>query len=104
MTVEMGIRRHTGEYEVVPVATAATFREVWLPACERLGLEWVARLHDGALTPVPLGLLPQIVNELGQLRGWAAEQPDLKHVVERIDAILAAFRDTDPLACEYDFG
>ena len=36
MAVEMGIRhRESGRYEVVPVATAETFRAVWLPAAER---------------------------------------------------------------------
>jgi hypothetical protein len=41
---------------------------------------------------------------LGRLRGWAAGQAELGFLVERIDAILQAFRETDPSACEYDFG
>ena len=105
MTIEMGIRhRETGTYEVVPVATSETFRKVWLPACERLGLEWVAHLHDGALTPVSPEVVPHLIGELQRLRAWACEQQELGPPVERIDSILRAFRETNPTLCEYDFG
>ena len=105
MTVEMGIRhRDTGDYEVVPVATSATFRKVWLPACDRLGLELVGHFHDGMLTTVPAEAIPRIIGELHRLRAWARDQPELHFVVERIDTILRAFRETDPAVCEYDFG
>jgi hypothetical protein len=105
MTVEMGIRhRDTGEYEVVPVATSDTFCRIWLPACKRLGLEWVAHFHDGALAVVPPESVPQIIAELERLRAGLAEQRELAFVIERIDSILRAFRKTDPAVCEYDFG
>jgi hypothetical protein len=101
----MGIRHlDTGEYEVVPVSTAATYQQVWLPACAQLGLKWVAHFHDGSLTTVPSELIPQIVAELRQLRGWASESPELEFMVERIDTILCIFRETDPALCVYDFG
>ena len=105
MSVEMGIRhRDSGEYEVVPVATLATFRQVWLPACERLGLELVPLFAGGALTIVPPEVVPRIVAEVERLRRWAAEQPDGMYLADRCSGILAAFARTDPAACEYDFG
>ena len=104
MTVEMGIRhRDSGGYEVVPVATAASFRSVWLPACERLGLELVPMFAGGALTTVPPELVPRIIAEVERLRGWAAGQPDGEYLADRCSGILAAFARTDPAACEYDF-
>jgi len=105
MTVEMGIRhRDTGEYEVVPVATSETFRRVWLPACERLGLRLVPLFAGGALTTVPPDLVPQIVAEVEQLQAGAAELRDGDYLADRCSGILAAFGRTDPAACEYDFG
>jgi hypothetical protein len=105
MTVEMGIRhRDSGEYEVVPVATSETFRGVWLPACEQLGLELVPLFAGGALTTVPPKLVSQIVAEVERLRSWAIDQPNSEYLADRCSAILAAFARTDPMACEYDFG
>jgi hypothetical protein len=105
MTVEMGIRyRDSGEYEVVPVATSETFRLVWLPACERLGLELVPLFAGGALTTVPPELVPRIVAEVERLRAWAAGQPDGEYLADRCLGILAAFARTDPAECAYDFG
>lgn len=105
MSVEMGIwHRDSGEYEVVPVATLDTFRRVWLPACERLGLELVPLFAGGALTTIPLELVPRIVDEVERLRGWAAGQPDGEYLADRCSGILAAFARTDATGCEYDFG
>jgi hypothetical protein len=97
MTVEMGIRHHaTGEYEVVPVATSDTFRRVWLPACERLGLEFVPLFAGGALTTVPAELVPQIVAEVERLRAATLATPDGDYLADRCSDILAAFARTDP--------
>jgi hypothetical protein len=105
MTVEMGIRhRNSGEFEVVPVATSETFRCVWLPACEHLGLKLVPLFAGGALTRVPVELVPEIIAEVERLRGWAAEQSDGGYLADRCSGILAAFTRTDPAECEYDFG
>lgn len=105
MTVEMGIRHcATGKYEVVPVATSETFRLVWLPACERLGLEFVPLFAGGALTIVPAELVPRIVAEVEQLRAAAVAWPEGDYLADRCSGILAAFARTDPAACEYDFG
>ena len=101
----MGIRhRDTGEYEVVPVATAEAFHRVWLPACERLGLELVPLFAGGALTTVPPNLIPQIVAEVEQLWIESAELSDGDYLACRCAGILAAFARTDPAVCEYDFG
>jgi hypothetical protein len=105
MAIEMGIRhRDSGEYEVVPVATSETFRRVWLPACERLGLALVPLFAGGALTTVPPELVPQIVAEVERLRADAAALPDGDYLADRCSGILAAFARTDPAGCEYDFG
>ena len=105
MTVEMGIlHRPSGRYEVVPVATAETFRTVWLPAAERLGLGLVPLFSGGALTTVPVELVSRIVSEVIQLRDWAATQPGGGYLAARCRDILTAFERTDPLECEYDFG
>lgn len=104
MTVELGIRhRESGEYEVVPVATSATFREVWLPACKQLGLELVPEFPGGALTTVPAEFVPRIVDELDRLRQWAAGNvgdPYAGYLVDRCDGLLRAFARTDPAACD----
>lgn len=105
MSVELGIRhRDSDEYEVVPIATAETFRRVWLPACERLGLELVPLFSGGSLTVVPQELVPRIVAEVVRLQQWAAAQPDGDYLSVQCASILAAFGRTDPAACEYDFG
>src|SRR5262245_12514429 len=105
MTVEMGIRhRATGTYEVVPIATTNGFREIWLPACEHLGLKLVPLFSGGGLTVVPPELIPGIIAELEKLRGWAAEQPASQGLVERCAGILAALNRADSTMCEYDFG
>lgn len=105
MTVEMGIRhRISGEYEVVPVATSKTFRTVWLPACELLGLELVQLFADGALTSVPQSLVLPIIAELQKLQHWAAEKPDGDYLVVSCQNVLDAFHRTDPSLCAYDFG
>jgi hypothetical protein len=105
MSVEMGIRhRDTGAYEVVPVATAQTFGQVWLPACERLGLKLVPLFANGALTRVPPELIPQILAELEHLRAVATELTDGGYLADQCSGILAAFARTDPALFEYDFG
>jgi choline dehydrogenase-like flavoprotein len=105
VSVEMGIRhRVSGEYKVVPVATSDTFRRVWLPACEQLGLELVPLFAGGALTTVPPELVPQIIAEVERLRGWARAQASGEYLADRCSDILAAFARTDPTGCEYDFG
>jgi hypothetical protein len=105
MTVAMGIRhRESGEYQVIPVATSAAFRDVWLPACDRLGLEWVARFHDGSLTTVAPHVIPEIVAELERMRVWATIQQEMSFVVEKIDVILQAIRDNDVINYEFDVG
>jgi hypothetical protein len=105
MTVSMGIRhRDTGEYEYVPIATSETFRCVWLPACQQLGLGLVALFDGGALTSVPAELVPRIIEEVERLRDWVAAQPGCGFVAERCTDILKALERTDPTVCDYDFG
>ena len=105
MTVAMGIRhRASGEYEVVPVATNETFRRVWLPACERLGLTLVPLFDGGAFFRLPPNLIPGVVSEVNALREWASARPDGEPLAERCGEILAAFGRTDPESCDYDFG
>lgn len=105
MSVEMGIRHlETGEYEVVAVASADTFRSVWIPTAADLGLELVPLFSGGALTRVPVELVPQIISEVIILCDWAHKQPNRESLAERSSGILAAFARTDPSQCEYDFG
>ncbi|OWK36251.1 hypothetical protein [Fimbriiglobus ruber] len=105
MSVELGIRdRDTGQYDVVPIATAETFRRVWLPACDRLGLELVPLFACGALTTVPPELMSRIIAEAERLREGAVGLPEGEYLADRCSCILAAFARTDPAKCEYDFG
>jgi hypothetical protein len=77
MRISLGIHhRESGAYEVVPIATNATFRSVWLPACERLGLSLVPLFEGGGLVFSGPNLARQVVSELEVLRDWAASQPD----------------------------
>jgi hypothetical protein len=105
MAVSMGLRnRLTGEYQEVPIATLASFREVWLPICERLGLVWIPEFAGGALTVVPEQLIQEIVRELQALAHDIGDTPNLRWIAERAEAILAAFAKTTPTEWEYDFG
>lgn len=104
MSISMGIHHKTGEYENIPIATNETFRRVWLPACEAIGLSLVPLFYGGAFLHVPTNLVPGIVSELGRLREWASSQPDGEYLVDRCQDILAAFARTDPEACDYDIG
>ena len=105
MTVALGIRhRDSGEYDVVAVATAAAFRSIWLPACELLGLKLVPLFEGRAFTNVPPSLVPEIVEEVERLKKWALDQPEGAYLAERCTNILAAFKNTSPATCDYDFG
>ena len=105
MAVEMGLRsKATGEYRVVPVATLRSFREVWLPFCERLGQVWIPLFAGGALTTVPSHVIPDVIHELQTLRAEAMTAPDVAWIAESIEAILATFSETNPAEWEYDFG
>jgi hypothetical protein len=105
MAVSIGLlNKATGEYREVPVATLATFRNAWLPLCERLGLLWVPLFAGGALTTVPEHAIPDIIRELHTLAAELSSDPDMDWLRERVDAILAAFAETNPAEWEYDFG
>jgi len=105
MSISLGIRHlESGEYQVVPIATNATFRRVWLPACERLGLSLVPQFEGGGLLFSGANLARQVVSELEVLRDWAASQPDGEYLVDRCGDLLAAFERFDPEACEMAFG
>jgi hypothetical protein len=105
MSISLGIRhRESGEYEVVPIATNAMFRRVWLPACERLGLSLVPLFEGGGLCFSGANRTRHVVSELEALRDWAASQPYGEYLVDRCGHLLAAFEWTDPEACDFDFG
>ena len=94
----------TGELEEVPIATNDTFGRVWLPACDRLGLELVAMFRDGGLATIPAELVPQIVSELERLRAGSVGHPDGEYLTDRCDDLLDAFARTDPSTAEYSIG
>lgn len=105
MSISLGIRhRESGEHQVVPIATNALFRRVWLPARERLGLSPVPLFEGGGLCFSGPNPARQVVSELEALRDWAALQPDGESLVDRCGDLLAAFERTDPEACDFDFG
>jgi len=56
----------------VPVAPMSTFRELWLPACEVLGLKWVPQFETGI--PVSVEDVPDVLEELRALKAWL-DQP-----------------------------
>lgn len=105
MAVSMGLRHNvSGEYREVPVATLRAFREDWLPACQRLDLQFVPLFAGGALTTVPPELIPDIVRELRTLLAALVNDRTSEWIVERVRAILTAFAETNPAEWEYDFG
>jgi hypothetical protein len=60
--------------------------------------------HDGSLATVAPEDVQAVVTELQCLRSWASASEDLSNMVERIDGILRALRETAAERCEYDFG
>lgn len=94
----------TGETEEVPVACTETFQDVWLPVCERLGLQLVPLFSGGALATVPMELIPQIVVELGRLRDAADCLPEGDYLARRCMGLLDAFARTDAAQCCYSIG
>jgi hypothetical protein len=103
MTVSMGIKHQdTGTYDVVPIATSEHFERHWLPACAHLGLRHVSHFHDGALSALRSEDLPEIVMDLNTLRAGAVTTDAF--MVERIDGVLQALRESASEPCEYDFG
>jgi hypothetical protein len=105
MSISMVIHHHgSGEYEIVPIATNATFRRVRLPACERFGLSLVPQFEGGGLIFSSPNLARQIVSKLEALRRWASSQPDGDYLGDRCGDLPAAFERIDARACDYDFG
>jgi len=103
MTVSMGIKHHdSGTYEVIPIAATEYFVRHWLPACAHLELRHVAHFHDGALSTLSSGDLPEIIVELEALRAWAITNNTA--MAERIDGVLRALRESTSGPCDYDFG
>lgn len=103
MTVSMGIKHHiSGTYEVIPIAASAYFVSHWLPACAHLGLRHVSHFHDGALAALSSNDLPEIIAELKTLQVWARTNDTF--MIERIDGVLQALRESSSESCEYDFG
>ncbi len=103
MTVSMGIKHHdSGAYEVIPIAASAYFVRHWLPACAHLGLRHVSHFHDGALAALSSNDLPEIIAEIEMLRAWAMTNDTF--MLERIDGLLQALRESASESCDYDFG
>ena len=96
--------RSRNEVREVPIATEHGFPDGWLPVCQRLGLYLVPMFSGGALTTVPANLLPTITDELTLMRSALNNDRDRAWIVEQIDAILAAFRETSPDEWEYSIG
>ena len=69
----------------LPVATEEIFATHWLPACARLGLEWMPLFKTGVT--VAIEDLPSVRSELEQLRDYFARAPDdapmIAHLRER---------------------
>jgi hypothetical protein len=94
----------TGESREVPIATERGFEEGWLPVCLHLGLYLVPMFQGGAFTDVSPEFLPHIARELRVMRSALVDDPASAWIVERIDAVRAAFADCDPAEWEYYFG
>ena len=102
------------EDELVPVATQDVFNRYWLPAARQLDLKWVPSFqpsldleHEELAT-----VLPDLLEELGQLRRLMAVEPpsyvpreQARAIAARIDGLSAALeralRDPD---AEIDIG
>ncbi|MCE9560666.1 MAG: hypothetical protein K8U57_01300 [Planctomycetes bacterium] len=105
MTVSMGLtNRLTGEYRHVPISTSGSFRDVWIPLCNQIGLIYVPDFEGGAFTHVPPELIPDIVKELSLLAEVVVAREGYDWIAERIAEIIQAFKETNPDEWEYDFG
>lgn len=73
----------------VPVAPFQTFREVWLPACEALGLKWVPMFETGI--PIAIEDVPDVLAELRSLKAWLAQPGNrdaASAIGERVDNLI----------------
>ena len=68
-----------------PIATQGTFRALWIPACDVLGLELIPLFESGLL--ITHGMFDDLLAELGRLEAFASqkcEEPGHANLIERI--------------------
>lgn len=73
-----------------PVSTEIFFNKYWLSGAEELGLKWIPTFSAGM--DVIKEYVPEIINELRQLKKWAKEQPQLsqdekEYMITRIELL-----------------
>ncbi|MGK3993526.1 hypothetical protein [Sorangium sp. So ce1024] len=77
----------TRSNRLVPVAAQSTFKELWIPAAEVLGLQWVPMFETGF--PVERSDLPDVIRELEALRAWCvSSESHRKVILERLDRLI----------------
>ncbi len=78
---------------LTPVAAQDTYRAVWLPLAERVGLDWITLFEPGL--PLPPEDFPEVLGQLATLRqalseGGGATPPDIAaEIISRIDRVSA---------------
>ena len=89
---------HAEQRYVVPVATQALFRDVWMAGASALGLRWVPLFETG--TPLTQTDLPLVIDELTALRIWAeaSRQP----IVDRLQTLIAELEKVRGLSAASD--
>ncbi|AGP38702.1 hypothetical protein BE04_31845 [Sorangium cellulosum] len=72
---------------LVPVAAQSTFKELWIPAAEALGLQWVPLFEAGF--PLERSDLPDVIRELEALRAWCvSSESHRRGILERLDRLI----------------
>lgn len=79
MTIELFVKYKDPKREIEggPIATNKEFEECWLPACERLHLQWISLFLTGyPAIDLNLNTIPEVIDELQRLRVYFAENSD----------------------------
>lgn len=72
---------------LVPVATQATYEELWVPAAEALGLQWIPLFEAGF--PLERSDLPDVIRDLEKLRAFClSSERHREMILERLDRLI----------------
>ena len=87
MTISLLIKHKNSDIEdlFIPVAPHSTFEDYWLPICRERELTLIPLFSTGyPLIELNLDTLPQIIDELSQIRDVAMNRADLPKRLESV--------------------